>query len=215
MRRCFFAVMAVSLGAFALSACATLTAEQCTTANWQQLGYQDAVSGHTPDRLAQHFDACTEHGITPDQTLYEMGHSEGARVYCDPENAFRLGVAGTAPAPICPADMAVIFNDNHAAGFGLFERRRAVNESRNAMVRAERAIEDLERYSADLENELAFQNPTPERRNTIVIELEDNRTERRRIRDDLRRFRSDLRTHERELDTYKARLEFVVMEPGF
>ncbi len=201
-------------GALLLGGCATLTAEECTTANWQQLGYTDAVAGNPPTRLAQHYKACTEYGITPNTAQYEAGHAEGARIYCAPINAFKLGDSGAQPANICPSDMALTFNNNYTAGRGLFDRRAAVNQSRDAIYSAEREIDSLENRSTDLQNRLAYGNPPEPERTAIIVELEDNREDRDRLRNDLRRYRDDLRNREDAHDNYRARLEFDGMLPG-
>ena len=44
--------LALIAGIYLLSACATLSKQECTIGDWQAIGYNDGVAGYAADRLA-------------------------------------------------------------------------------------------------------------------------------------------------------------------
>ena len=42
------------LMAYALSGCATMSPEECLQANWEEVGYNDAVEGYPVSRDSEH-----------------------------------------------------------------------------------------------------------------------------------------------------------------
>ena len=40
--------------AYALSGCATMSPEECLQANWEEVGYHDAVEGYPVSRDSEH-----------------------------------------------------------------------------------------------------------------------------------------------------------------
>jgi len=86
-----------------LSACASLTKQQCLEGNWQQIGISDGISGYTPDRLVDHAKSCSDVGITPDAKAWERGRQKGLKTYCQPESAYQVGRKGGAIRNVCTA----------------------------------------------------------------------------------------------------------------
>lgn len=88
-----------------LSACASLTQEQCETGNWSSIGYTDGVDGRAESYINQHRDACDEFGITPDVNAWLVGRTEGLKQYCTRPNAYTIGRSGSEMNPVCHADI--------------------------------------------------------------------------------------------------------------
>ena len=86
-----------------LGACASLTKDECLTANWQNIGYNDGVRGRLESYISRHFDACSKVGITPDVQAWKSGRVQGLPLYCTPSNAYSVGRAGNDLNPVCPA----------------------------------------------------------------------------------------------------------------
>ena len=57
----FLLLAALFFGAFALSACETMSAEECALADWRSLGYSDA-SGSGATRFADRQESCNKKG---------------------------------------------------------------------------------------------------------------------------------------------------------
>jgi len=86
-----------------LGACASLTQEQCLSADWRAIGYNDGVRGKLESYITRHFDACSKVGVTPDVQAWQAGRVQGLPLYCTPSNAYNVGRAGNELSPVCPA----------------------------------------------------------------------------------------------------------------
>ena len=85
----------------ALSACATLSEEECRAGNWTDIGLRDGADGREPDHLSRHAKACADYGIAPDAALWEEGRQAGIPLYCRPERAWREGADGRRLTSVC------------------------------------------------------------------------------------------------------------------
>ena len=79
---------ATILMAYALSGCATMSPEECLQANWEEVGYNDAIEGYPVSRSSEHREACASTGVTVDFALYRDGHALGLPYYCTRETGF-------------------------------------------------------------------------------------------------------------------------------
>lgn len=86
-----------------LGACASLTQDQCLSANWESIGYNDGARGRLESYVTRHYDACGKVGITPDAQAWQTGRTQGLPLYCTPSNAYNVGRAGNDLSPVCPA----------------------------------------------------------------------------------------------------------------
>lgn len=112
-----------------LVACGTLSKDECFTANWQSIGYEDAIKGWGPERMGEHRQTCAKHGITLEAESYRLGHRDGAREFCRPRNGFQWGLQGQSFPSFCPDDMDEAFSQAYKQGNELWGHTRAVNES--------------------------------------------------------------------------------------
>lgn len=89
------------LAVVGLSGCATMSAEECVSADWYQVGVSDGAEGRSTQRIEQHRQACAEAGVSPNVQAWLAGREEGLRMYCTPGKAFQVGRSGAALAPDC------------------------------------------------------------------------------------------------------------------
>ncbi|UOO90995.1 DUF2799 domain-containing protein [Vitreoscilla massiliensis] len=88
-----------------LSACATLSPEQCQQADWQHIGTVDGGNGYAATRLAQHQKSCQKAGIVPDVDAYQHGYQLGLEQYCQPQTIFSKAMQGLGSVSVCPNDL--------------------------------------------------------------------------------------------------------------
>lgn len=113
----------------ALAGCgggATVSQNQCIAGDWQTLGYRDGANGRRSTALLAHQDACGEHGIVPDRQSYMLGWEQGAREYCQVDNAFLVGEQGHHYNNICPEDLRADFVNAYSNGRTLYLAETAV-----------------------------------------------------------------------------------------
>lgn len=84
-----------------LGGCATLSQDECLTADWYQIGQRDGYDGQPRARLAQHHDACMEYGVRPDEQAYYSGREQGLQQYCTARRGFEVGSAGRTYQQVC------------------------------------------------------------------------------------------------------------------
>ena len=80
---------------FCITACASISEEQCLSENWQELGYKDGSSGINIDRVNKYTEVCSEHGVTVNANLYSAGYKQGIQTYCTDTRGFRAGEGGS------------------------------------------------------------------------------------------------------------------------
>jgi len=104
-----------------LSGCATMNKNECLTADWYAIGFEDGARGESTSYLSTRRQACAEYGVTPDFSAYQKGRGLGIREYCTPANGFARGQDGQTPAIACPADMAAAFTQAYQDGLIVYE----------------------------------------------------------------------------------------------
>lgn len=141
----------------ALSGCASMTEQECLTANWFDQGFRDGRSGQPLSRIADHQKACAKVGVKPDNALYFQGRDQGIQIYCTPENALAVGRLGQPYRNVCPAALEQQFLMSYEKGKQHYE--------------AELRIEALNRDTRQLE---------------LLLRAEDNKEKRRYLRQNIR-----------------------------
>lgn len=106
--------------------CSSMNQQECMTADWQLIGYEDGSRGYASSRISNHRKACADHGVTPDLVAYKAGYDEGVRNYCMPETAYTLGRSGRPMPSICPADMANAFQMAYDEGRAVYAERQSL-----------------------------------------------------------------------------------------
>lgn len=85
---------AVVLLVIFISGCASLSQSECISANWYDLGAQNALSGKKSNYVAEHTKACDEYAISPDFTLYKLGWLNGQSQFCNAASGWRFALKG-------------------------------------------------------------------------------------------------------------------------
>lgn len=83
-----------------LSGCASMSVEQCQTANWHKLGELDGARGQA-SQLHRHYKACQKANIIPDQAAYSQGYQQGLNYYCVPKRVFEAALQGVGNYEYC------------------------------------------------------------------------------------------------------------------
>jgi len=130
-----------------LSSCTTLNKDECRTADWKLIGFEDGGKGYNASRIGRHRKACAEYGISPDLNLYMSGRKEGLHKYCIPVNAYNLGKHGSAYKGVCSGYDERRFIAAYRDG----KKVHAVSSKLNSMRSARKhKQEDLEHLSVDI-----------------------------------------------------------------
>jgi len=146
-----------------LSACASLTPQQCLSGDWQNIGFGDGVAGRAPDYINAHRDACSEVGIVPDFEAWLRGRAAGLQRYCSPENAYIIGRNGNRVSPVCSPDQRASMSYAYDWGLQYYELDQQIREAESeidrieSVILAELSLPELTPEQADRKARLLFQ----------------------------------------------------------
>ncbi|WDP86218.1 MAG: DUF2799 domain-containing protein [Desulfobacter sp.] len=132
--RPFFSTLFFVLISFALMGCATMKKEECLTANWYEIGYEDGIKGYEPGRISDHRKACAEYGVGPDFTLYQQGRKNGLVEFCTPNKGFVLGRKGRAFKDICPEALKPGFIQGYRQGRQIHEFEQSIHHQKKSWI---------------------------------------------------------------------------------
>jgi len=158
-----------------LSACATLSEDQCRAGNWYEIGKNDGADGRQSSFLAQHAKACRDYGIRPVASEWERGRRDGLPLYCVPSRAYHEGTRGKHLSPVCPVEQLDQLERANARGL--------------AYNRITQEIGEIEREISSINAELARLEPGDPSRGALISERSRLRLDLLSLRTQRSRFR--------------------------
>lgn len=102
-------ISAVVTMAFLLPACASMNKEDCVSADWQSVGYEDGSKGLNTEEFSDRKKQCAKHGITVSEDLYSKGYDEGLSQYCTPKGGLLAGESGKKYQNVCSTELEAAF----------------------------------------------------------------------------------------------------------
>ncbi len=161
----------VILGGLLISSCATLDKDECQTANWETIGYEDGLRGYEASRIGQHRSACAEYGITPNLAQYTQGRERGLRQYCRASVGYKVGVNGNRYLNVCPKGNERDFLMGYRYGQKIYKTKSLIRDLRNMTKRKETTLDEILQSIEQTEAELIRTGVTPARRKILLEEL--------------------------------------------
>ena len=128
---------------YLLSACATLTKQECMVGDWQAIGYNDGVAGYYSDRLASHAKACAKTSVTPDYQLWERGRQLGLKQYCTVTSAYNVGRRGRKLNNVCPIALASSLQVANQKGLDYYTLDNQLDKDKRLLKTAEEEFKKL------------------------------------------------------------------------
>ncbi|MDR4126382.1 DUF2799 domain-containing protein [Yanghanlia caeni] len=171
LRPCLYVSVAL------LTGCASMSEEECLTADWYERGVLDGRRGEPGNYVHEHHEACAKVGVTPDNEAWQRGRSVGIRYFCTPENGERVGLEGRAYRHTCPPELEAPFLQRYRPAYRVYEAEQRVRNLSNDINNKERQLD---------------REKDEDKRRRIRRELRD-------LDDRLRRARHDLYHAERQL----------------
>lgn len=92
-----------------LTACATLSEDECRQAAWHDIGLKDGGKGERFDILNDHAKSCDKYGIMVDANAYRTGYEQGLKSYCTFENGILVGGRGDYYQDVCQGEAEYAF----------------------------------------------------------------------------------------------------------
>ena len=134
--------------------CATLSEDECLTADWHAIGYEGGAKGERSAQMGSHREACAKYGVTPELREYKKGHEEGLTVFCTGSNGYSRALNGYHYSGVCPGSLEADFLEGYTAGRRIYAAASEVSaiESRQQSNENEqmRIIDQLREKEAAL-----------------------------------------------------------------
>ena len=156
-----------------LSSCSTLNKNECKTANWRTIGYEDGTKGYKASRIGQHRSACAEYGIRPDLDAYTTGRKEGLRQYCIPVTAYKKGLYGYSYNGVCAGYNERAFLNAYNNGLEVYKAKKILNNIKKDYSKEESYISSLEMELHDKEHILVSGRLTKVKALILLNETKD------------------------------------------
>lgn len=159
----------VLLSLIVLSGCASLSKDECLTADWYSIGYEDGSNGHSASRIGSHREACAKHGVTPDLRAYQDGHDEGLIGFCTARNGYSKARSGYQYNGICPPSLEPEFLDGYEAGRQIYTVTSQISSLESEQRSNENELERIDDQLIEREAAL-FASGTPEEERRAIYE---------------------------------------------
>lgn len=164
-----------------LSGCKSMSQNECLTADWESIGYQDGSRGYDAGRISTHSKACSEYGIKADSQQYEEGRVRGLELFCTGSNGLRLGRQGYAYSGVCPLSLEADFSNGYTIG----------REMHDVDVHMQQLREEIQRVQSELQRK---EPPLSDRdRDYLLYRLRDLEREYGRSQSELRQIETRAR----------------------
>jgi ribosome modulation factor len=97
--------------------CATLSKQDCETADWTKIGHDDGYQGKPHDEFLKHQAACKKHGIQANLDVYKVSYSRAmVEEYCTESRGYKLGSEGRTYKNVCPKQIESEFLKGYLEG---------------------------------------------------------------------------------------------------
>ncbi len=156
-----------------MTGCASMSSEECLTADWYTIGFEDGARGQTAEAIGPRRKACAKAGVTADFSRYEEGRQQGLRQFCQPARAYEVGRRGGNYAGVCPSDLEDEFVIAYNEGRELYVLENAVRTVENKLRRIENQIDRHEDDLKSIEKRLISPEANTEERVAMLSEAKD------------------------------------------
>ena len=187
-----------------MSGCATMSADECLSSDWQAIGFEDGSRGYTADRIGHHRKACGKHGVAPDLRQYQAGRAEGLQEFCQPQRGFNLGAAGGQYNGVCPVELEPDFLDAFRTGAQLHTLRSNVNAANYQINARDKELKQIKEQMRAKEAALIAKETPVEERVLILADLKELSERTGQLEQEIEQLVADRAVHEDQLASYEA-----------
>jgi len=175
-----------------VSGCAAMSKNECQTAQWQSVGYEDGAKGYSVSRIGEYRKSCAEYNVAPDLATYTEGRRQGLQEWCTPSNGYLQGTRGAIYNGICPKTLETEFKQSMQRGKVVFDMRQTIKNQKVLIARLNRDLTTIEQEISDKEAELVSNNTHPGRRILLLDQIRKADQDRQAVRYDISEANSSL-----------------------
>lgn len=120
-----------------LGGCASLSKDECLSANWEDIGVRDGASGQPEEYLIQHSTACAKVNVVPDRGAWVHGREKGLERFCMPHRMYNIGEYGGG------FDVAICRNFDQERLIDAYEMGREVHRRADTLGNIDVELRDI------------------------------------------------------------------------
>ena len=197
-------VIGAALATLVMSGCASMSSDECMTADWSAVGYEDGARGYTTEQFSKHRKACASHGVTPGFADYQAGREKGLVEYCQPGRGFDVGASGSGYNGVCSVNLEPDFLDAYNAGRHLHTLRSNVNYASSSISSKENEMESVDKKIREKEAALIAGETTTEQRILLLADLKDLSEKTGQLEAEIDQLYQERARYRVELENYQA-----------
>lgn len=176
-----------------LTACSVMSRQECLTADWYLVGYEDGANGYTSARVGDYRKDCAEYGVTPDLENYRLGRRSGISKYCTAARGYAEGVEGNSYKGVCPYESEADFLSGYRKGETVYQAKKDWDDIRGDLRSAQYEIEKLDKEIRKKENKLIQDGLSSKQRADILHDINNLRDKKQRLYFKIRKLENDER----------------------
>ena len=131
------------------------------------------------------------------------GRDEGLVHFCDPTNAYNVGIAGLRYDGVCPAGKQAAFLAEYNKGYGLYERAQSLEQVRKQLDYKRNRNNAIERQLADKLAAMTKVDATVDERVSLGLDIKQLTDEKIRIGSEIDQLQADYDRAKRAYDEYR------------
>jgi len=124
----------ILLSVLVLSSCASMSKEECASANWVEIGKKDGSLGRSMRAFDSYVKSCGKADITPDKTAYMNGRDDGLEKYCTIQKGYEIGEENLDYSGVCINHNEAAVLEGRRLGLELYSFYKAYEDA-NAKVK--------------------------------------------------------------------------------
>ena len=197
-------VIGAALATLVMSGCASMSSDECMTADWTAIGYEDGARGYTTDQFSKHRKACADHGVTPSFTDYQAGRERGLEEFCQPGRGFDVGASGGRYYGVCSVNLEPDFLDAYNAGRHLYTLESNVRNASSNISSKENELKQIDEDIRKKEAALIASETTIEDRVLLLADLKRLSERTGELANEIEHLYEERARHKLELENYQA-----------
>jgi hypothetical protein len=178
-------ILPLIMGAVFLNGCSSMSEEECLTADWYTIGFEDGSRGLVASAIGEHRKDCAEYGVAPDLEAYSQGRDRGLLEYCHARRGFTEGRSGTTYQGVCPAETEDDYLAGYSVGRQIHDMEQELGKLKSTFGEAKRELRRNESRTKELEKKVVSDESTEDERKAYLAELRQLRHDREHLEHDL------------------------------
>lgn len=122
-----FRTLVILCTVLTLSACSSISKQECQTGDWYSIGVNDGKDGADIKMYKKYQKECADYGITADFARYQQGYQQGLVFYCDFAHGEAHGRSGASYNTACTGNLEPQFRLGYQRGKQWYQVKSAVD----------------------------------------------------------------------------------------